>query len=270
MKSAAGMAQYRSYRDAKSKAFMESIGFETREDPVYPDLVFELPVPRLPLRQTADGERLAVGVGVMAYRGWREGDPNGEAIYATYLEKMTRFVLWLMDRGHCVRILTGQAADRGLVNDLMRRVETPDLPQARLIAQPLHSLHDLMRQMAETDVVVATRFHNVVCALKLGKPTISIGYGQKHEPLMAEMGLARFYQPIETLDLDRLIEQFAQLTSERRRYAELLREVNIVYGQRLKQQRSRLATQFLGLASAGGDHDEGAMVSVRTETNSGL
>jgi polysaccharide pyruvyl transferase WcaK-like protein len=270
IKSAAAMVQYRSYRDARSKAFMESIGFDTRNDLVYPDLVFELPVPPLPPRQAADGELLAVGVGVMAYRGWRDDEPHGAAIYATYLEKMTKFVLWLLDRGHCVRILTGQASDRRVVNDLMRRVEKTGLTQGRVLAEPLPSLHDLMRQIADTDVVVATRFHNVVCALKLGKPTISIGYGQKHDPLMAEVGLARFCQQIETLDLDRLIEQFAQLTAERRRYAELLREVNIVYGQRLKQQRLRLATQFLGLAPAGGDHDESAMVSMRTATNSGL
>ncbi len=33
--------------------------------------------------------------------------------------------------------------------------------------------------MIDTDIIVASRFHNVVCALKLSKPTISIGYEAK-------------------------------------------------------------------------------------------
>ena len=47
IKSAAAMAQYRSYRDTSSKKFMESIGFDTRNDAVYPDLAFKLPAPRI-------------------------------------------------------------------------------------------------------------------------------------------------------------------------------------------------------------------------------
>jgi polysaccharide pyruvyl transferase WcaK-like protein len=247
IKSAAGMARYRSYRDAKSKAFMESIGFDTRNDAVYPDIAFELPVPPLPGRQLADGERFTVGVGVMAYLGWRDADPRGAAIYAAYLEKMTKFVLWLTDRGHCVRILTGQVADRRLVDDLVRRVAVarPGLPHNRLLADQSHSLHDLMRQIAETDVVVATRFHNVVCALKMEKPTISIGYGQKHDALMAEMGLGRFCQHIERLDFDLLIEQFTQLISNRQRCEQSIRATKVAYGERLERQRSLLASQFL-------------------------
>ena len=50
-----------------------------------------------------------------------------------------------------------------------------------------------MHQMAETRIVVATRFHNVVCALKMKKPTISIGYASKNDVLLAEMGLAEFF-----------------------------------------------------------------------------
>ena len=45
MKTAAAMAHYRSYRDTVSKEFMESIGFDTRDDPIYPDIAFKLPGP---------------------------------------------------------------------------------------------------------------------------------------------------------------------------------------------------------------------------------
>ena len=73
MKSAVAMAHYRSYRDTVSKAFMDSIGFDARGDPVYPDIAFKLPAPQTPCQPRPDG-RLIVGVGVMTYLGWRN-DP---------------------------------------------------------------------------------------------------------------------------------------------------------------------------------------------------
>jgi polysaccharide pyruvyl transferase WcaK-like protein len=247
MRSAAAMAHYRSYRDALAKAFMESIGFDTRDDAVYPDIAFRLPVPASPVRQDGGERPLAVGVGVMAYRGWCNDGARGSVIYAAYLEKITTFVLWLLDRGHSVRILTGEATDQQAVGDVVAKVASalPDLPKERFLAEPMRTLHDLMRQIAKTDVVVATRFHNVVCALKMGKPTVSIGYGKKNEALMAEMGVGRFCQHIERLDLDLLIEQFTQLIADRARHEQSIRDANLLFQERLEHQESVLARQLL-------------------------
>ena len=95
-----------------------------------------------------------------------------------------------------------------------------------------------MRQIAATDVVVATRYHNVVCALKLGKPTVSVGYAEKNDVLMAEMGLGGFCQHVERLDLDRLIEQFTQLVADRQRYEPGIRKANLACQERLDRQDS--------------------------------
>jgi polysaccharide pyruvyl transferase WcaK-like protein len=183
----------------------------------------------------------------MTYQGWRNDSSRGAAIYATYLEKITKFVLWLLDRGHPVRILTGEITDRQAVADLARKVAAarPHLPQDRFLAEPISSLHSLMREIAKTDIVVATRFHNVVCALKLCKPTVSIGYGQKNGALMAEMGVGRFCQHIERLDLDLLIDQFKQLISDRRSYEQSIRDANLVYRERLEHQDSVLESRLL-------------------------
>jgi polysaccharide pyruvyl transferase WcaK-like protein len=245
MKSAVAMAQYRSYRDTVSKTFMESIGFDTRDDAIYPDIAFKLPAPVSPVRSAAGS--LTVGVGVMTYLGWERGSPRGPAIYAAYLEKITAFVLWLLDQGHRVRILMGDAADRDAVADVLSEVAAarPDLAQDRLIADPMRSLHDLMRQMAETDVIVATRYHNIVCALRLGKPLVSLGYAEKNDVLMTEMGVGRFCQHVERFDLDLLIEQFTQLVAERQRYEDGIRRANLSYQERLERQDSILASRLL-------------------------
>jgi polysaccharide pyruvyl transferase WcaK-like protein len=253
MRSAVAMAQYRSYRDTVSKAFMQTIGFDARDDAVYPDLAFKLPAPVASRRQGTNDAPLTVGVGVMTYWGWRNDSIRGAAIYAAYLEKIASFVLWLLDQGHRVRVLMGDAVDHRAVTDVVARVMAarPDLPKNRLRTDGMASLHDLMRQMVETDVIVATRFHNIVCALKLGKPTVSIGYAEKNDALMAEMGMGRFCQHVERLDLDLLIAQFKLLIANRRSYERSIRDANLRCQERLDHQDSLLALRLLDPALSG-------------------
>jgi len=92
MKAAARAAHYRSYRDTISKAFMESIGFDAGNDRIYPDIAFRLPAPPSTPHE-AEGQPLTIGVGVMAYYGWRNDLSRGAAIYTAYLWKMTQYVI---------------------------------------------------------------------------------------------------------------------------------------------------------------------------------
>ena len=48
VKSALSMADFRSYRDDASMAYLKGIGFPTNSDRVYPDLVFSLPENTIP------------------------------------------------------------------------------------------------------------------------------------------------------------------------------------------------------------------------------
>ena len=57
-----------------------------------------------------------------------------------------------------------------------------------------------MEQLDEVETVVATRFHTVLCALRLGKSTLAVGYAAKFDALMAEMGLAEFSLPAKSID----------------------------------------------------------------------
>lgn len=248
MTAAAAMAEYRSYRDAISREFVSGLGLDVRDEPVYPDLAFKLPVPYVPGSRRPGPSSVTIGVGVMAYAGWRGTSATGAGIYEAYLAKIARFVLWCLDRGHRVRILTGDAIDRRAVDDLMRVVSADRgaIPADRLVAEPTSSLGELMRQIAETDLVVATRFHNVVGALKLDRPTVSVGYARKNDVLLAEMGLDTFCQHIERLDVDLLIEQVTALISERAVHEQRIRAVNLVYERRLAHQDAVLASRLAG------------------------
>src|SRR5262249_62289271 len=52
---------------------------------------------------------------------------------------------------------------------------------------------------------------NLLSALSLSKPTISIGCSAKHDVIMAEMGMGEFTQSVRTLDIERLKGQFLEL-----------------------------------------------------------
>jgi len=243
MAGAAAMAQYRSYRDTVSRDFMESIGFDTRRDAIFPDIAFALPTP--PSRVRA-GQALTVGLGVMGYYGWNHDTQAGAEIHRTYLNKLRTFALWLLDQGYRVRLLTGDAGDRTAVGALAALVHAarPGLPPDLLCAEPTSDLHELMEQIASTDIVVATRFHNVVAALKLARPVVSIGYASKNDALLTEMGLAGFCQHIEELDVDRLILQFTTLLDARDDHEREIRERVDSYRRRLKEQEGLLAARF--------------------------
>ena len=98
-----------------------------------------------------------------------------------------------------------------------------------------------MRAMAPTDTVVATRYHNLICALMLSKPTLSVGYGEKNTALMTDMGLAEYCQSVNSLDIDRLIKQFTDLESRAAHVRQAIAERNAVHRQLVERQFAELS-----------------------------
>jgi polysaccharide pyruvyl transferase WcaK-like protein len=251
LKSAARAAHYRSYRDESSRSFMASIGLDVSRDPVFRDIAFSLPTPP----NTASSEPpLSVGIGMMTYYSSRwlgtlKGSTvRGREVYDPYIEKMTTYVEWLLARDYRVRIFIGEKSDIRAVQDLFRALRTrnPDRLDESVDFACAHTLHDVMRQMADTDVVVATRYHNVICALKMGKPTISIGYQEKNDVLLAEMGLAEFCQHIERLDVELLKTQTMRLLSDRAAFEHKICEVREHFKSKLREQESLLTPLIRG------------------------
>jgi polysaccharide pyruvyl transferase WcaK-like protein len=208
------LADYRSYRDLQSKAHLQRVGFDADGDAVYPDLAFSLPKAMTARSPTAPRERPRVAVGIYNYRGRGQGSAEDAAAYRHYLDKVGSFVMWLLERHYDVRVIIGDLSyDEPVLGDLRRILENMDVARyrGRLDDEPAASVEEVMRQIADVDVVVASRFHNVLLGLLLGKPVVSISYNEKNDALMAEMGLSKYCQSIDRLDFDRLIEQFSDI-----------------------------------------------------------
>ena len=213
VKLAISLADYRSYRDDFSKEYLSSIGFDTRNDFVYPDLAFSL---KPEIRASATGNRGApmICLGLMDYYGKGSVQEYSESIYQTYLDKIVRFVAWLLDRNYTVRLLIGDDSyDRRIKGDVIERLKKKRSKpaQGQIIDEPVSSVERLIAQLAEADLVVGTRFHNILLAMMLNKPVIALSYHEKIASLMAEMGMADYCQNVDELDVDVLVERFLEL-----------------------------------------------------------
>ncbi|MBW5483265.1 polysaccharide pyruvyl transferase family protein [Streptomyces bambusae] len=232
---AARLAAYRSYRDALSRDAMRAMGVDTARDEVYPDLAFALPMPS---SSRPPGPPGPVCVGVMDFHGGNDDRAAAEEIHRRYLDGTTRFVRALAEEGRPVRLLTGDACDAPVVAAILDAVDSPLVTAAEAV-----SLADLMKETAAADTVVATRYHNLVCALKAGTPTLALSYAAKSDALMARMGLGAYCHPAREVDADRLLEQFRALEKQSAELRRTLTERNRIAAR-------QLADQFTALTAA--------------------
>jgi polysaccharide pyruvyl transferase WcaK-like protein len=223
--SAARLAFYRSYREPGSREAMRKRGLDVSRDNVYPDLAFGLPV----LPAVAVDEQ-TVAVGVMAYYGTNDERKHADEIYARYVDGMKQFVRWLVDNGRKVVLVVGDTngSDGSVVQEILAdiRASRSDLDPSVVVAAAVSSYADIMRALLPVSSVVAIRYHNVLCALQLSKPTIAISYSPKHDVAMAEMGLPEFSMAVNALDVSELIKLFTDLESRSADLRQTLEERN--------------------------------------------
>jgi polysaccharide pyruvyl transferase WcaK-like protein len=249
---AARLAFYRSYRNVGSRDAMRQRGLDTTRDHVFPDLAFAVPAPH-----ADSGDAQIVCVGVMAYHGSNDDRSHADEIYSAYVAGMKRFVRWLVDNGRSVRLLIGDTngSDDGVVQEILAdlRKTRPDLDPSRVTAQPVATFTDVMRAMLSAGSVVAIRFHNVLAALKLCKPTIAISYSAKHDALMADMGVPEFSRPVSGLDVDLLIQQFTDLEAQSAQLRQTLTASNTTNEQLLGGQFAELSAVLFPAAAEPAD-----------------
>ncbi len=74
-----------------------------------------------------------------------------------------------------------------------------------MIETPIYSVNGLLSEIAATDIVVATRFHNILFALLCDKPTIAVSFHHNCESLMNTMGLSEYCVNLDRVDGELLI-----------------------------------------------------------------
>ena len=220
-------ANYRSYRDTASRNYLLGIGFNVTIDQIYPDLAFSLPEQLVGAPYSPSDLPRTIGLGVIGYYGWKHDEHAGAAVFQAYVDKLKRFLKWLLDQGYDVRLLVGDhPADERPSNELLEfvRAQGSISWQNHIFAESIYDINDLFREIHKTDLVIASRFHNVLCALLTGRPAMSIGYHQKNDVLLAEMGLEAYCQFIESFSVEQLILQFQALILELKQASERIQQ----------------------------------------------
>jgi polysaccharide pyruvyl transferase WcaK-like protein len=250
VKAALALADYRSYRDPFSKKYLQEIAFDSKNDEVYPDLAFSFP--RAISASDYNRETAVIGVGLMTYFNRRSIAGGDETIYRGYIAKLGTFVSWLLEQKYTVRLLIGDAVyDHRARHDLREFLEGSGVSyeNARIIDEPAASVSDVLSQLQATDMVVASRFHNVLLGLMLGKPVLAISYHEKVEALMEEAGLPEFCQDIENIDLEKMIQQFGALERKASYVKEDLERRAEASRMALDEQYGRIFNNSLGAVS---------------------
>ncbi|MDQ3248389.1 MAG: polysaccharide pyruvyl transferase family protein [Chloroflexota bacterium] len=236
------LADYRSYRDGDSKAYMAQLGFQG-DDPVYPDLAYSLQVED---ESPVQRRRLAhpvVGVGPIAYFDPRVWPQRNSEIYWGYLHKLAAFTQWLIAHAYTVRFFPGDFHYDGLVIEdligLLRAGKTPATTDS-IIYERVCTVEALLQQLRATDMVVTSRFHGVLLAHLLQKPVVALSYHPKVDTLMAAAGQSAYTLPIDRFDVATLIACFQRLEAEQANAVVQIKQKTAESIAALKEQYARL------------------------------
>lgn len=201
---AARLASFRSFRDEQSREEMRRMGLRTHDE-VVPDVVLALPVPD---RQPAPAR--SVGVGVMAWSGDNSERSQAAGLAAAYTAEMGRVVALLLERDFAVSLLVGDDDDVPVA-----RAVAAGVGEARVHVLTPGSPAELVEALASVEVVVATRYHNVVGALRCATPVVALCYAPKHRALMSTMGVGELCHDLRGLDAQGLVEQVVAVHADR-------------------------------------------------------
>jgi len=239
------LADYRAYRDERSKRLIETIGV-SRPGSVFPDVVYSLPVTGAVRHAGAVDDPRVIGVNVFPRRDPRyvsDGDPEA---YRAYLGTLGAFVAWLLRAGYIVLLFPTQLrADTLVIEDLKKTIRD-DVQglEHRLVEPRIATVEDLVSHVAATDLVVASRFHGILISFLLGKPVLALSDQPKMDDLVEDMGLSDYLLSLDRLDVESMIERFKSLEANR----EVLRAR---IQRRAREHRRALEGQFDSLLQNG-------------------
>jgi polysaccharide pyruvyl transferase WcaK-like protein len=227
VRAALRLADYRSFRDKKSKALLSALAF-TGQDDVRPDLAFGYTNRSLGSSDTApDGASASVTVGVspIAYlsEGWPETDlPRHER----HLAVLVRFTAALLERGYAVVLFSTGYLDREVVRLMVDRLEREYAAAGtdRLSHARTHTLDELFGLLGRVDYVVASRLHGILLSHLLAIPVLAISCDRKVDTYMSDAHMEAYCQDIDALDVEALLRGFDGLISDREIIVRVLRE----------------------------------------------
>lgn len=206
------LAQYRSFRDVPSRDALVLDGGAKPSDQVFADLVFAEPLNR------SEGPRRCVGIGVMAHGWLSDGDAG-----AAYVDACASLAKTLMRSGTDVLVFGGDASDERWAATIVDRAANSGEPLPghleRVDASAPGALDDAIDR---SDVIVCSRYHNVVMAVRHLTPVVAVADREKTRTLMADIGQSSFVVEARQVDADLLEGLVTELMKSRASVVEVI------------------------------------------------
>ncbi len=209
-RTALSAATYRSFRDPMSRARAVQWGVAAEDDHVYPDIAF-----RLPSRVAPPPARREVAVGIMNYAGHDRGARARHQVADRYVANQVDLVERLLDSGRAVRLIVGAPWDEPVLTEVLRRVG-PKATHEALEVSTSRRLDDLVEELAASQLVISSRYHNLIAAAMAGRPTIALGYSPKHAELQRALGNADCTNDVGSFEVSEVMLQVAMIESDLR------------------------------------------------------
>ncbi len=213
-RTALSLAAYRSYRDSGSRELMQRAGFR-RDDPVYPDLAYSLPIEGYRLHRNGRPGVRVVGVSPLCHHHPRHSPRKDRdpVAYHAYLSQIAAIVQWLVARGYLVSMFASEGPDRFAIADLWERLSTEASPEvmASIERHPVSTVGGFLEHAAAVDLMVASRLHGVLLSQLAGTPVLALSYDRKVEVQMELVGQSPFCLSVDPIELSAFQECFDRL-----------------------------------------------------------
>lgn len=183
---ALSLADYRSYRDDRTKDFVKSLGVEEHNH-VFPDLAFSYPRRAYTNGQVKRTETLVIGISPIAADAWTTTEAPE---YRAYCSALQAFAMDLLRAGHTVHLFPSQVKmDLPVVAELRRHLERncDSEIHGRIIEIPIQTVGDFMSAVEQVDIIIASRLHGVLLSALANKPVLAIAYQSKVRELMTQL-----------------------------------------------------------------------------------
>ncbi len=220
VKVALKLASYRSYRDPESKNAVQSL-FLAPMDPTVPDLAFSYPVPAIEVSRAnclSRAGRLVIGFSPIAYCDPRVWPLKDQRRYASYLQRLTEVVKWLLKQDHQLIFFATDSPDLEIIKDLFASITDFSRESDAILTLPgpvEQTIDGHLQGIARADLVVASRLHGVILSHLAGVPTLAISFDPKVNAHMAGVNQTDYCLDIDTFDLKIFAERFERLKAAR-------------------------------------------------------
>ena len=212
-------ADYVSFRDHGSQELVRSLGVRMNMY-VYPDPAYALELQSYSHAVSASNSMPIVGVNPFGFCDPRVWPRKDNSLYQQYLEKITCFSEWLLERGYTLRVFTTEmSVDQLAIEDLKARLysrlSSPEL-LSQVFGKASTTVNEILREMSQFDFIVTSKFHGIIFSHLLGKPVISLSYHTKMDVAMRALGQAQYCADVERFDVEWLIKAFRSLINDSR------------------------------------------------------